>query len=157
MEINIQEISYKELNIERYKSTIDFIQRHNETTSDFVLSWLIEPLPIEASAKPKETEEILEKKRKYHLEKREKSLTFVKLIKKEIYDFLCTENEYYSKQRSSISSNINLLITSVSSAIAAKISNIETGVITAFVVNFFITLSKMGIRITCEYLKPVEQ
>jgi len=157
MDFNVDDISLKELNIEDFYSLIEFIKTISQSgkpVSDEMFSWLINPPPIYAAIKTDEIEEIMKKHAMKYEKNKQKSLTITRSLKKEFYDFMCTESEYYNKERKLIGGNINIVITGVAAAIATKMGNIEIGIVTSFIAAFIIVLGKVGKKAICESFKP---
>ncbi|MEO9851905.1 MAG: hypothetical protein ABJE80_22895 [Reichenbachiella sp.] len=157
MEINVDDINLGDLDIGAYGySVLQLViapaLKQNQKITDEMYSYIVNPPAIYACADD-EAENMIEKAHERHVANKGKSLKLVELIKKEFYEFMCTESDYYKKERSTIGGNINVLITGVSAAIATKVGNVEIGVITSFVVCFITVLSKMGKRAMCEYFK----
>ncbi len=158
MTLDIDKIDPFELKVETgYYLISEYIKNRldeNETISDEVFSWIINPPAIYNSI---ESDEIKKAKKRDALrfnESKEHSIKIVQLLKKEFYNFMCTESKYYQKERISLGGNINLVITGVSSAIATKIGSLEIGIVTSLVAAFFIVVAKMGKNAVCEYFKP---
>jgi hypothetical protein len=158
LSFNVDDINTKELDLDSgYYSMSFFVESwldKGTNITDSMLSWMINPPPIFASVDTPEFEEYKKKRAIEYALKEKESISVVKSIKKEFYDFMCTESEYYQKERSSLGGNVNLFITGVAAAIATKISSVEIGVITSFVTTFMIIIAKMGKRAMCESFKP---
>jgi hypothetical protein len=158
MEFNTNEIKFSGLNMSPLGQAViqlvinPSLKKEQEIT-DEMYSYIVNPPPIYASA-DKNTEKRQKEDYQRYVDKKEESLSLVRLVKKQFYDFLCTESEYYKKERASIGGNINLLITGVSAAIATKVANVEIGIVTSFVTCFMIVLGKMGKKAMCEYYQP---
>ena len=160
MEINVDEIKLSDLNIGGFGySVLELIinpaLESNREITDEMYSYIVNPPPIYMSAQ-KDIEERAKKRTQKYLDDKPNSLKLVKLIKGQFYEFICTESEYYKKERTAIGGNINVLITGVSAAIATKLGNVEIGVVTSFVVCFMTVLAKMGKKTMCEYMKPIK-
>ena len=158
MHIDINEISFNELNIESNYLVIELIKQraeNREVVTDEIFSWIINPPPIYAAEKSDELNDIMKRHAIQYENKKKESIKIVKLIKKEFYDFFCTQSEKYAKERDGlIGKNINTLITGFSAAVATKVYNIEVGVITSIITAFIITMCKIGKNVTCEFFRP---
>lgn len=157
MEINVDDINIDELKLGAYGFTMSYVLKGDlfNEVSDEVFSWILNPPPI-YNAIGDEIKEHAKQRAKEYSEKRSESLKITRLLKKEFYDFLCTESEYYKKERSSIGGSINALITGLAATIATKLGNVEIGIVTSFVTCFIIVLGKIGKKAMCEYCKPKE-
>jgi len=158
MEINIDEINLSELKLGGFGHTviemliIPSVDEGKEIT-DEIYSWIVNPPPIYMSASEKSSDKA-KKAQKVYLEKRNASLTLVQLMKREFYEFLCTDSKYYRKERLALGSNINVLISGLAVAIATKLKGVEIGIATSFVTSFMIVLAKIGKRSLCLHYKP---
>lgn len=154
---NIAGISYDEFNFWQYSMQFDIISQmaeRGEEISDYVYSFIVNPPPIYASAKNNEMDRIIKQHTEQYIANKEKSLTIVSRVKQEFYDFFCTQKAYYKKQRDLLGGGINILLTGLSVAIAAKLPGIDKSIITALIAAFLIVLSKMTKKIFCEIIKP---
>jgi len=158
---DIDQIDAQKLNLSiEYYGVIDNVKRllsDGQEVSNEVLSWVINHPPIYAAQESDELKKIMEEHAVRYADKKEKSIKFVQLLKNEFYDFLCTESDYYKKERTSIGGNINILITSVATAIATKLGGLEIGIVTSFITLFFIITGKMGKKAACKYYKAKEE
>ncbi len=154
-EINIIEIA-KEFNF-KYTLMFDIIGRmaeQGDEISDEVYSYIINPPPIYAAEESEAMNKIINDHAERYIKNRSNALEVVALVKKEFYEFICTEKAYYKKQRNLLKGGATGIISGISAIIATKLSSIEIGTITALVSGFLIVLSKMGMRIFCELIKP---
>jgi len=158
MELNVNDINLSQLDLGGNGiAIIDLVikpsLKSGQEITDMMYSWIVNAPPISASAEENVEERQREEYKRY-LARQESSLTLVRAIKKEFYDFFCTESEYYQKERASIGGNVNHLITGISAAIATKVANVEVGIVTSFVTCFLIVLAKIGKKSMCEFCKP---
>jgi|GEM_PF-4359355 len=160
MNFDVDEIDTSKLNLSGGYDLVSMLVKSQlddgKITDDLTLSWIINSPPIFAA---QETDEFEAFKRRFlenYLKNKDSSIQVVQLLKREFYDFMCTDSDYYEKERSSLGENINLMITGISSAIATNLSSIEIGIITSFVTIFMLIVGKMGKRALCEAFKPVE-
>ena len=158
MNLNIDDLDTNKLDLGgHYYGVIYFITDQldrNKEVSDDMLSWIVNPPPIYAAVESDEIKEAMKNHAKYYQANQEKSLKLVRLLKKEFYDFMCTESEYYAKERALIGGDINLLITGVAAAIVTKMSSVEMGIVTSFIATFITIVGKMGNKVMCESFKP---
>lgn len=160
MEFNIEELDISRLNLSgNYYSTSGYVKDRldkGEQPEDDVLLWIIDPPLMMASAgADKERKQRLMEEAIRQRQNKPANLKIVRLLKAEFYDFMCTESDTYKRERMLSGGNINILIASLSSAIATKVSSsLEIGMVTSFVTLFFIICAKMGKRALCEYFKP---
>ncbi|MEJ8803453.1 hypothetical protein [Pontibacter sp. H249] len=78
--------------------------------------------------------------------------SFWECVKKEVYNFICTESETYSHERGLIGKNFKELTTIIATAIGTKLS-LGTGVIIGIVTNILIGVIKLKKNAWCEYQK----
>ena len=158
LSFNVDDINTKELDLDSGYYSMSFLMKYwlekDMEITNSMLSWLINPPPIFASVDTPEFEEYKKKRAIEYASKEKESIRLVKLVKKEFYDFMCTESEYYQKERSALGGNINQVITGISVAIATSLGSIEIGVVTSFVALFVTIIGKMGKRAMCESFKP---
>lgn len=153
---NIEEIKVDQINcglsayglIEMFK----VLSEDGQGVSDETLSWSINNPPIYASLGNKEIEEFQKKHTEEYLNKKGESVRIAKLIKKEFFEFLCTDSPFYEKEKSLITKNINLLITGLSTAIATNLGGIELGTVTPVLLALVVVVSRMSKRVACNYL-----
>ena len=96
-------------------------------------------LVANAAEKSDELNDIMKRHAIQYENKKKESIKIVKLIKKEFYDFFCTQSEKYAKERDGlIGKNINTLITGFSAAyigggliIQENISSVTTSLFSA--------------------------
>jgi len=154
-EIDIMEIV--KLNSWKHSLIFDILSRmaeKGEEISDDWYSYLINPPPIYAAKKDEVMERIVNEHAERYITNRKPAARIVALVKQEFYDFVCTGKAYYKKQRNLIKGGATGIIAGISAIIATKLSNIEIGTITALVSAFVIVLSKIGMKVFCEVIKP---
>ena len=160
LSFNIDDLDVRELELETTFDIVRMMVEHDlerdKPVSNETLSWIINSPPIYNSIGDDEIKKAQMKHAEDYRSKKKKSLLFVKQMKKEFYDFMCTESKHYKKERESLGGNINSIITGISAALASKLVSVEIGVITTFVTTFLIMLGKMGKRSLCETFKPGE-
>lgn len=152
-------ISYQEFDFYKYSLQFQIISNmaeKGEEISDEVYAYIINPPPVYAAKKDPEMDEVITKHAKEFVANRAKSLKIVALIKAEFYEFLCTQKTSYKKQRNLIGGNINVLITALGIAIAAKLPQINHAIITALIAAFLIAISKMTKKVFCTMIKPLD-
>lgn len=155
MNWNINEISLKELGIEQHALLFELAKK-NDILSDETLSWAIELPPFYASAMDDELKKrIKEEAEQFHKNKPE-NIKIVKLIKKEFYNFVCTDSEKYKKERGVLlNENINTVIGIVANAIAVTMpNNTKAVIIMPIVTMLIVAVGKMGKNVACAYFNP---
>lgn len=159
-----QEIIFNELDTNKlplggyYYSVIGVIKsklNKGEEITDEILSWIINPPPVIAATKGKDSDKLVMELTKEHEKNKPKSLKIVRYIKKELYEFICTDSEFYKKERASLGNNINVFIAGISSAIASRTS-FDIGITTSIVTLIIMMSGKASKRALCEYIKPQE-
>ncbi len=158
MEINVNDINLNELKLGGFgHSVIELMVipscKEGKEVTDEIYSWIVNPPAVYMSAANK-SDDKAKKAQKVYLNRRNESLTLVQLMKKEFYEFLCTESKYYKKERLQIGSNINVVISGLAVAVATKLKGLEIGIATSFITSFMIVLGKMGKKAMCERYKP---
>lgn len=157
-EMDIKEIANE---FHFWKHTLMFellgkMAEQDDEISDEVYSYIINPPPIYAAEQSDGMKKIINENTKRYVENHKPALKVVALVKKEFYEFICTEKAYYKKQRNLLKGGATSMITGISAIIATKLTSIgiEIATITALVSGFFIVLSKMGMSVFCEIVKP---
>jgi hypothetical protein len=153
---NIEQIDPEKLNLHEGKWTIYTIQeilRLYKDPNDEIASWVINTPPIYAAKEDERMKKHMEEHARRYYGKKDESIRIVQLIRKEFYDFLCTNSKHYAKERLLLNGNINNLIAGLAGAMATMLGGIEIGVITSFVTFFIMLLAKMSKRVACAYLK----
>jgi hypothetical protein len=152
---NIEEINPDQLNLNEGKTgiyTIKWILDTWKDPNDEIISWVINSPPFYAAKVDEELKKRMEAHGRVYSENRDESIRITRLIKKQFYEFLCTDSKNYSKERQLLTGNINNLITGLAAAIATNVGGIAIGVVTTFVTFFVMLLAKMSKRVACEYM-----
>ena len=159
MNISLEDIDTNKLDLDRsYYGITFFIEaalKNEEEITDDMLTWFVSTPPITASAS--KDEEFLEwqrKKAEEHFRNAPKNLKLVKQLKKEFYDFMCTESERYAKQRELLNGDINVLINSLVTVFSTYVGGLKVGVITSITITLLRIAAKMGKHTLCEVYKP---
>jgi hypothetical protein len=158
MELNINEINYNELGLNsQYQMVLSTVKQEvnrGNKMSDKELFHLIYSDAPKFQASSKTYRETISFSRMEASRSRKPSPSIISRVRRELYNFICTDSEKYKDVQAKAKGSVNLSIVSISVYIANKVGHsieIVTTIITAVLLMF----ANVGHSVMCSSIKPL--